>query len=143
MESCAYFCALGTPFERELPREVAVLRDVSKLTARRWRLCALNGEGARRLNGQLLRCDTLLLPEGVCPEAVRARQVVSYGLGVRNTLTLSGMDTRLLLSVQRQFENMRGGEVEVQELTLPENWRRWETPQILLLAGVRLLLGGL
>ena len=143
MESCAYFCTLGTPFERELPREVAALRDVSKLTARRWRLCALNGEGARRLGGQLLRCDTLLLPEGVCPEGVRARQVISYGLGARNTLTLSSMDTRLLLSVQRQLENLRGEEVEVQEIALPGGWQRWETPQILLLAGVRLLCGGL
>lgn len=143
MESCAYFCALGAPFERALPRQVATMRDVTELTARRWRLCALNGEGAVRLNGQLLRCDTLLLPEGVCPCGVRAKQVISYGFGARNTLTLSSMDKGLLLSVQRQFCDLRGKAVEVQELALPEDWQRWEKPQLLLLAGLHLLCGTL
>lgn len=142
MESCAYFYAMHTPLERELPREVAAVRDIAALTARRWRLCALNGEGALRLGGQSLRCDTLLLPEGVCPEGVRARQVVSYGLGGRNTLTLSSMDTHPLLSVQRAFENLRGETVEVQEISLPEDWMRFEKTQIPALAGICLLCGG-
>lgn len=143
MESCAYFCALGTPFERELPREVSLLRNTAALTARRWKLCALNTEGAARLGELFLRCDTLLLPEGVCPGGVRARQVVSYGLGGRNTLTLSSMDTRLMLSVQRQLTDLRGETVEVQEIALPDDWQRWEKPQMLALAGVCLLCGGL
>lgn len=143
MESCAYFCALGTPFERALPREVSLVRSSAALTARRWRLCALNTEGAARLGGLALRCDTLLLPEGVCPAGVRARQVVSYGLGGRNTLTLSSMDAPLLLSVQRELTDLRGESVEVQEIALPDAWRRWETTQLLALAGIWLLRGGL
>ena len=142
MESCAYFYAMRTPFEKELPREVAAVRDMSVLTARRWRMCALNAEGALRLGERPLRCDTLLLPEGVCPEGVRARQVVSYGLGARNTLTLSSMDNRPMLSVQRQLENLRGERVDVQEIALPEAWVRFEKIQILALAGICLLCGG-
>ncbi len=65
MESCAYFYAMRTTIEKELPREVAAVRDVMGLTARRWRLCALNAEGALRLGKQHLRCDTLLLPGGL------------------------------------------------------------------------------
>lgn len=141
MESCAYFYAMHTPLEKGLPREVAAVRDMAALTARRWRLCALNAEGARRLGEQSLRCDTLLLPEGVCPAGVRAKQVVSYGLGGRNTLTLSSMDTRPLLSVQRAFANLRGETVEMQEIALPEDWVRFEKTQILALAGIRLLCG--
>ena len=87
--------------------------------------------------------DTLLLPEGVCPGGVRARQVVSYGLGGRNTLTLSSMDTHLMLSVQRQLTDLRGETVEVQEIALPDDWQRWEKPQMLALAGVCLLCGAL
>ncbi len=143
MESCAYFCALGTPFERALPREISLLRDGAALSARRWKLCVLNTEGAARLGERSVRCDTLLLPEGVCPGGVRARQVVSYGLGGRNTLTLSSMDTRLMLSVQRQLTDLRGETVEVQEIALPDDWQRWEKPQMLALAGVCLLCGAL
>lgn len=143
METCAYFYALHTPFERELPREVMTVRDMEVLTARRWRLCALNREGAARLSDRLLRCDTLLLPEGVCPDGVRTKQVVSYGLGPRNTLTLSSMDSRLLLSVQRELTNLRGETVEVQELLLPEDWTRFEKAQMLALAGICLLCGEL
>ena len=79
----------------------------------------------------------------MCPGGVRARQVVSYGLGGRNTLTLSSMDTRLMLSVQRQLTDLRGETVEVQEIALPDDWQRWEKPQMLALAGVCLLCGGL
>ena len=143
METCAYFCALGTPFERALPREISLLRDGAALSARRWKLCVLNTEGAARLGERSVRCDTLLLPEGVCPGGVRARQVVSYGLGGRNTLTLSSMDTRLMLSVQRQLTDLRGETVEVQEIALPDDWQRWEKPQMLALAGMCLLCGGL
>lgn len=143
METCAYFCALGTPFERALPREISLLRDGAALSARRWKLCVLNTEGAARLGERSVRCDTLLLPEGVCPGGVRARQVVSYGLGGRNTLTLSSMDTRLMLSVQRQLTDLRGETVEVQEIALPDAWQRWEKPQMLALAGMCLLCGGL
>ena len=143
METCAYFCALGTPFERALPREIRLLRDGAALSARRWKLCVLNTEGAARLGERSVRCDTLLLPEGVCPGGVRARQVVSYGLGGRNTLTLSSMDTRLMLSVQRQLTDLRGETVEVQEIALPDAWQRWEKPQMLALAGMCLLCGGL
>ena len=143
METCAYFCALGTPFERALPREISLLRDGAALSARRWKLCVLNTEGAARLGERSVRCDTLLLPEGVCPGGVRARQVVSYGLGGRNTLTLSSMDTRLMLSVQRQLTDLRGETVEVQEIALPDDWQRWEKPQMLALAGVCLLCGAL
>lgn len=143
MESCAYFYALGTPFERALPREISLLRDGAALSTRRWKLCVLNTEGAARLGERSVRCDTLLLPEGVCPGGVRARQVVSYGLGGRNTLTLSSMDTHLMLSVQRQLTDLRGETVEVQEIALPDDWQRWEKPQMLALAGVCLLCGAL
>ena len=143
MESCAYFYALGPPFERALPREISLLRAGAALSARRWKLCVLNTEGAARLGERSVRCDTLLLPEGVCPGGVRARQVVSYGLGGRNTLTLSSMDTRLMLSVQRQLTDLRGETVEVQEIALPDDWQRWEKPQMLALAGVCLLCGAL
>ena len=141
MESCAYFYAMRMPFEKELPREVASVRDAAVLTMRRWRLCALNAEGALRLGEQPLRCDTLLLPEGVCPAGVRAKQVISYGFGGRNTLTLSSMDSRPMLSVQRAFQNLRGEIVEVQEIALPEDWMRFEKMQLLALAGICLLCG--
>lgn len=141
MESCAYFYAMHTPHEKKLPREVMAVREVEALTMRRWRLCALNTEGARRLGDRHLRCDTLLLPEGVCPAGVRAKQVVSFGLGGRNTLTLSSMDSRPMLSVQRTFQNLREETVEMQEIVLPEDWMRYEKMQILALAGIFLLCG--
>ena len=142
METCAYFYASGAALERLLPREAAAVREVTAVTARRWRLCALNGAGVARLGNGALRCDTLLLPEGACPDGARARQVVSYGLGGRNTLTLSSMDTRPMLCVQRTIENLRGETVEVQELALPADWACFPKEQMLALAGICLLCGG-
>lgn len=141
MEACAYFCAMDTAFERELPREVRLISNPAALSTRRWRLCVLNVEGALRLGSRPLRCNTLLLPEGVCPEGIRATQVISYGLGTRNSLTLSSMDTHPMLSVQRELTNLWGETVEVQEMILPQHWQRWEKRQMLALAGVYLLCG--
>ena len=124
------------------PIHPAILRRVSaeELTSREWAFCALDPWGAQQVRGGIIRCDTLLLPDGV-GLVYQARQAVSYGLSEKNSLTLSGME-HPFLCVQRQLQAVNGQTVEMQELPLPLGWSNYSDEQQLFLAGVHLLLEG-
>jgi len=108
-----------------------------------WELCALSPEWARELTHRVLRCRTLLVPEGTYCPTWQAQQVVSYGLSGRSSLTLSSMDGQGVLCVQRTLQDRRGQFIEAQELPLPEDWRDQPPLEKLMLAGVWLLWRGL
>ena len=66
-------------------------------------------------------CGLLLLPSGQEALALRfpAACAVSYGSGVRDSLTLSSVEgSRLAVAVQRELPTVLGGTVEEQELVL-------------------------
>ena len=88
-------------------------------------------------------CAVLLLPSSAAPLASRfsARCAVSYGSGVRDSLTLSSLEgNRLVIAVQRELPAVTGGSVEQQELVLPVP--RGVSPlPVLAAAGALLLLG--
>lgn len=121
---------------RLLPPEAA-----AAYAARRWEVCALEQRSAQALQGRVLRCRTLLTPEGVWGSRWQAEQVVSYGMGRRCSLTLSSVDGRGVLCVQRRLMTGRGP-VEEQELPLCRAWAALEVQERLLLSGVWLLCRG-
>ena len=88
-------------------------------------------------------CRTLLLPQDVWREPLRACQVVSCGLSPRSSLTLSSLARRRVLCVQRQLTALDDTLIEPQDIPLPAAWDCWETESLLLLAGAYLLLGRL
>lgn len=133
-------CFCRPQLARALPDGVTVQGGGS---AGPWDLCALSPEGAEQMAERKIRCRTLLVPERAYRNIWQARQVVSYGLSGRNSLTLSSMDGPGVLCVQRALVDCRGRTVEEQELPLPEAWRECEVWEKLLLAGVWLLKGAL
>lgn len=88
-------------------------------------------------------CAVLLLPSSAAPLASRfsARCAVSYGSGVRDSLTLSSLEgDKLVVAVQRELPAVTGSSVEQQELVL--SLRRGVSPlPALAAAGALLLLG--
>ncbi len=112
-----------------------------ELLAQKWNLCALDRDGVQQVQGGMIRCRTLLLPEGTTI-AQQAQQVVSYGLSEKNSLTLSGMGQRPILCVQRQLQTVDGGIVEIQEMPIPTAWQEYSSERQLFTAGVWLLLYG-
>ena len=137
MAACVCFCPLE--LVPSLPPEV-VCRPAAPAQSR-WLLCALSAPEAMRLADCPLCCETLLVPEGLYSPVWQAQQVVSYGLSGTSTLTLSSMDRRQLLCVQRSLLDCRGRPVEEQELCLPDRWGVFSPQDRLLLAGTWLLWG--
>lgn len=121
-----------------LPAGTADLRTAAALGGRNWDLLVLTPEGCR--TQPEARCRLLLAP-GDCPEAlvrVRADAVVSYGLSLRDTLTLSSLADPLLC-LQRAIPLPGGASIEPQEFPLPP---LPEPPEGLLpLLGLWLILG--
>jgi hypothetical protein len=86
------------------------------------------------------------LPEGVFQTAVvppsahvTAKQTVTYGLGTRNTITLSSRSgDGCLLSLQRDVVTLGGNRLERQEIPLPPLPR----PEAALAAAGALLVAG-
>lgn len=117
-----------------LPRDIHCPETVEGLSARRWDLLALTAEGCRALRaaGTAVDCGLLLLPgEEEPPAALRAEQVVSYGLSPRDTLTLSSLGEMPVLCLQRRLPASGGG-IDPQELPLTAE-------KLLLLYGLHLL----
>ena len=90
-------------------------------------------------------CRLLLLPGSAGPLArgMRVEEVVSYGTGPQNTITLSSLEgDKICLAVQRELVTVEGGVVERQELVLPYPAGR-ESPDLFMArVGTLLLLGG-
>lgn len=138
MASCVCFCL--RELVSALPAEIVWRPAVPLETC--WDLCALSGPEAMRLSDTSLRCHTLLVPEELYSPAWQARQVVSYGLSGRSSLTFSSMDRHGLLCVQRALADRFGRPVEEQEVCLPAGWGVFSPQDRLLLAGIWLLYAG-
>jgi len=71
---------------------------------------------------QDIRCKALLAPSDRGAEAlgIQSKWVVSYGLAVRDSLTVSSLEPDLaVLALQREIPTLRGTVVERQEVPLP------------------------
>ena len=75
MAEYGFYRGSGAAWPRALPPEVQRIGDEAALH-RCWALLVLDREGARRLAGQgpAPLCGTVLLPQDVWPEPLRARQ---------------------------------------------------------------------
>lgn len=72
---------------------------------------------------------------------VRAASAVSYGLGRRNTLTLSSLEGgSVSVALQRELMTLSGAGVERQEWVLPYDRERQSPEEFLCLVGALLLL---
>lgn len=138
MGACVCFCP--RQLFPALPPE-AVVRPADP-ARERWDLCALSGPEAMRLADCPLLCHTLLVPEGLYSPVWQAGQVVSFGLSGRSSLTLSSLDRRGLVCVQRSFTDRFGRPVEEQELCPGAGWGIFSPRDRLLLSGVWLLCRG-
>ena len=118
-----------------LPRDIHCPETAEGLSARRWDLLALTAEGCRALRaaGTAVDCGILLLPgEEEPPVALRAEQVVTYGLSPRDTLTLSSLGEMPVLCLQRALPPEAGEDLDARELPLTAE-------KLLLLYGLWLL----
>jgi hypothetical protein len=100
---------------------------------------AVGWAGAGKIVSRLV-----LLPGSAAPLArgMRLEGAVSYGAGVKNTITLSSLEEgRLCLAIQRELVTVQGGVVERQELVLPGAGRDQAPDLLLAKAGALLLLG--
>ena len=99
---------------------------------------------ARGLAGAgLIRSRLALVPGDSMALASRVRAVsaVSYGLGRRNTLTLSSMEgNSVAVALQRELVTLSGAGVERQEWVLPYDAQAESPEEFLCLVGTLLLL---
>ena len=96
----------------------------------------LAGAGLIRPRVALLPGDSVALLS-----RVRATSAVSYGLGRRNTLTLSSMEGgSVAVALQRELMTLSGAGVERQEWVLPYDRQRESPEEFLCLVGALLLL---
>lgn len=96
----------------------------------------LAGAGLVRPRVALVPGDSLALAS-----RVRAASAVSYGLGRRNTLTLSSMEGgNVAVALQRELVTLSGRTVEGQEWVLPYDRHRETPEEFLCLVGALLLL---
>ena len=96
----------------------------------------LAGAGLIRPRVALLPGDSVALAN-----RVRAVSAVSYGLGRRNTLTLSSMEGgNVAVALQRELMTLSGAGVERQEWVLPYDAQRESPEEFLCLVGALLLL---
>ncbi|MDR0905650.1 MAG: hypothetical protein LBN00_05685 [Oscillospiraceae bacterium] len=64
-----------------------------------------------------VECGTVLTPDGGAITALGAKNVVTYGMSPRATLTLSSLgETTAMLAVQREIATAHGTVVEEQEI---------------------------
>ena len=96
----------------------------------------LAGAGLIRPRVALLPGDSVALAS-----RVRATSAVSYGLGRRNTLTLSSMEGgNVSVALQRELMTLSGAGVERQEWVLPYDAHQESPEEFLCLVGALLLL---
>lgn len=96
----------------------------------------LAGAGLIRPRVALLPGDSVALAR-----RVRAVSAVSYGLGRRNTLTLSSMEGgSVSVALQRELMTLSGAGVERQEWVLPYDRGQESPEEFLCLVGALLLL---
>lgn len=130
------------PMAAALPPEIRGQNDRHTAKEGTWDLCALSEKGAALLFATKMHCRTLLVPEEQYSHIWQVKQLVSYGLSSRSTLTLSGMGERTVLCVQRRIYTVSGKAIEESELFLPPAWNGWTPGEQLLLAGTWLLVRG-
>ena len=135
----ASVCFYSEALTSLLPKEM--IRKEGPSLREHWHLCALSYRGAQDLIHVPLSCQTLLVPVDMYRPLWQARQVVSYGLSNRSSLTLSSMDRHDMLCVQRTLVDRLGRPMEAQELPLPASWHVFSPAERLLLAGIWLLWG--
>ena len=86
-----------------------------------------------------LRCRFLLLPGGVRAGFADAQCVVTYGMGVKNTLTLSSIgEDDCFLALQREVVTVSGGVLDRQEFKVRA---AGGADDVLAINGALLLLG--
>ena len=86
-----------------------------------------------------LRCRFLLLPGGVRAGFTDAQCVVTYGMGVKNTLTLSSIgEDNCILALQREVVTVSGGVLDRQEFKVRA---AGGAEDVLAINGALLLLG--
>ncbi len=96
----------------------------------------LAGAGLIRPRVALLPGDSVALAS-----RVRAASAVSYGLGRRNTLTLSSLEGgSVAVALQRELVTLSGAGVERQEWVLPYDREGQSPEEFLCLVGALLLL---
>lgn len=117
-------------------------RHPAQFTGRDLDLLVVSPGAAGWAGAAALSCRTALIPGGrsALTRTLSAGQLLSYGFGPTNTITLSSLeDGRAAVAVQREFADLRGCPVERQELVLPYDG---QPPDLFLaLTGFRLLLG--
>ena len=119
-------------------------RHPAHFTGRVFDLLAVSPTAAGWAGAAAIRCRTALVPGGLSAltRTLTADQLLSYGMGPANTLTLSSMeDGRASVAIQREFTALDGSAIERQELVLPYDG---SAPDLFLaLTGTALLLGRL
>jgi len=122
---------------------VRVARQPGPLAGQQFDLLVVSPHACGWAGAGELCCRAALVPGGHAALARRlpARVLVSYGMGLADTLTLSSLrDGRAAVCVQREFTALTGCPVERQELMLPYHG---SPPELYLaLAGTALLLYG-
>lgn len=118
MENAVFGCP--AEWAAWLPPDVGRVEDPRQLEEREWQLLALTRAGCSRLEGNAVRCRTLLVP-GDCDAAllsgIQADCVITCGLSPRDSLTLSSLETPVLC-VQRALPGPGGTVIEPQEIPL-------------------------
>jgi len=79
-----------------------------------------DGKAADLKGSKRIHSRALLAPNGSGIEAISSQWVVSYGMALRNSLTISSLEPdSAVLALQRELPTLTGTVVERQELPLP------------------------
>ena len=127
-----------------LPQGVRRVRRGRELLRHRWDVLALTESGCQALRRKaerqpIIDCALLLLPGDCSPAdiaSVRSVSAITYGLSLRDSVTLSSL-REPVLCVQRELPRPDGGAVEPQEI--PLRFLPGPPERILPLLGLRLL----
>lgn len=121
MKNGIFGCPAG--WRPYLPADTDSVKLQRKLADEEWGVLALTHKGCQRLKKSGIRCCILVVPGEAAEETarhVRADTVITCGLSLRDSLTLSSLE-RPLLCIQRQLLRPDGVLVEPQEIRLPTN----------------------
>lgn len=136
---------LGRRLEARLGRRFAFFTGAhpADFTQRPPALLVIAPDATGLAGAGLIRPRVALLPGDSVALARRVRAVsaVSYGLGRRNTLTLSSMEGgNVSVALQRELMTLSGAGVERQEWVLPYDHAQESPEEFLCLVGALLLL---
>lgn len=130
---------------RGMPRPVLLgAKHPAELTGEFLDLLVVSPRAAGWAGAAGLNCRLLLLPgsAGVLARGMQVEGAVSYGSGLKNTITVSSIEgDRVCIAVQRELVTVDGDVVERQELVLSHPEQE-DTELLLARVGALLLLGG-